>query len=164
MLNLLCVTGKILVCPIDYISPGIHSHAQLTMHHREYIAMPNLLCVTGNIFTFLIIPRHTIVAGYYGFTLDVRVSVRPSVRPSVIRPSVRFSFPDANLSKHQWIFTKLGMCFDIMAIWFGIADGKFRQILTVICPNGGYYSLTFLFTKCHRNFIPILTYDAICDG
>ena len=38
------------------------------------------------------IPRHTIVAGYYGFTLDVRVSVRPcvcpSVRPSYVRPSV----------------------------------------------------------------------------
>ena len=41
----------------------------------------------------IFIPRHTIVAGYYGFTLDVRVSVRPSVRPSVsqsyVRPSVR---------------------------------------------------------------------------
>ena len=36
------------------------------------------------------------MAGYYGFTLDVRVSVRPSVGPSV-----RFSFPDDNLSKHQ---------------------------------------------------------------
>ena len=32
------------------------------------------------------IPRHTIVAGYYDFTLDVRVSVRPSVScPSVFR-------------------------------------------------------------------------------
>ena len=27
----------------------------------------------------IFIPRHTIVAGYYGFTLDIRVSVRPSV-------------------------------------------------------------------------------------
>ena len=75
------------------------------------------------------IARHTIVAGYYGFTLDVRVSVRLSVRPSVIRPSVshtsvRFSFPDDNLSKHQWIFTKLDMCIDIVDIWFGIAYGQ----------------------------------------
>ena len=61
------------------------------------------------------IPRHTIVAGYYGFTLDVRVSVRPSVR---------FSFPDDNLSKHQWIFTKFGMCIDIVEFWFGIANGQ----------------------------------------
>ena len=38
--------------------------------------------------------------------------------------SVRFSFPDDNLSKHQWIFTKLGMCIDIVDIWFGIANGQ----------------------------------------
>ena len=38
-----------------------------------------------------------------------------------------FLFPDDNLSKHQWIFTKLGMCIDIMEIWFGMANG---QILT----------------------------------
>ena len=35
-----------------------------------------------------------------------------------------FSFPDDNLSKHQWIFTKLGMCIDIVEIWFGIANGQ----------------------------------------
>ena len=52
------------------------------------------------------------VVGYYGFTLDVRVSVRPSVL---------FSSLDNNLSKHQWIFTKLGMCISIMEILFGIA-------------------------------------------
>ena len=33
------------------------------------------------------IPRHTLVAGYYVFTLAVRVSVRPSVR-TYVRPSV----------------------------------------------------------------------------
>ena len=27
-----------------------------------------------------------------------------------------FSFQDDNLSKHQWIFTKLGMCIDIVEI------------------------------------------------
>ena len=27
-----------------------------------------------------------------------------------------FSFPDDNLSKHQWILTKLGMCIDIVEI------------------------------------------------
>ena len=47
-----------------------------------------------------------------------------------------FSFPDDNLSKHQWIFTKLGMCIDIVKIWFGIAN---RQISSncngVICPR-----------------------------
>ena len=35
-----------------------------------------------------------------------------------------FSFPDDNLSKHQCIFTKLGMCIDTVVIWFGIANGQ----------------------------------------
>ena len=62
--------------------------------------------------------------------------VRPSVRPSVVRPSIRFSFPDDNLSKHQWIFTKLGMCIDIVEIWFGIANGQISSIFDgVICPR-----------------------------
>ena len=52
-----------------------------------------------------------------------------SVRPSVVRPSVRISFPDDNLSKHQWIFTKLGTCIDIVEIWFGMLMSKCRQIL-----------------------------------
>ena len=70
------------------------------------------------------------MAGYYGFTLDVRVSVRLSVRPAVVRPSVRISFPDDNLRKHQWIFTKFDLCIDIVEICLG-----FHQILTVICPK-----------------------------
>ena len=41
-----------------------------------------------------------------------------------VRPSVRFSFPDDNLNKDQRIFTKLGMCIDIVEIWFGIANGQ----------------------------------------
>ena len=28
------------------------------------------------------------------------------------------------LSKYHWIFTKLGMCIDIVEIWFGIANGQ----------------------------------------
>ena len=57
-------------------------------------------------------------------------SVCLSVRPSVVRPSVRFSFPDDNLSKRQWIFTKLGMCPDIVDIWFGIANGQISSNFT----------------------------------
>ena len=41
--------------------------------------------------------------------------------------SICISFPDDNLSKHQWIFTKLGMFVDVVEIWFRIANG---QILT----------------------------------
>ena len=35
-----------------------------------------------------------------------------------------FSFSDDNLNKHQWVFTKLGICIDIVEIWFGIANGQ----------------------------------------
>ena len=88
-----------------------------------------------------------IVAGYYGFTLDIRASVYFSFTDdnlskhqwiftklgmcidileiwlSALDTSI-FLFPDDNLSKHQWIFTKLGMCIDIVEIWFGIANGQ----------------------------------------
>ena len=64
----------------------------------------------------IFIPHHSIVAGYYGFTLDVRVSVHPSVIHLI-------SFPDDNLSKHQWIFTKFGICI-VVGIWLGIANGQ----------------------------------------
>ena len=45
-----------------------------------------------------------------------------------------FPFPDVNLSKHEWIFTKPGMCIDIVEIWFGIANGQISSIFDgVIC-------------------------------
>ena len=47
-----------------------------------------------------------------------------------------FSFSDDNLSKHQWIFTKLDMCIDIVKIWFGIANGQIPSNFDgVICPR-----------------------------
>ena len=47
-----------------------------------------------------------------------------------------FLFPDDNLSKNQWIFTKLGMCIDIVEIWFGIANGQISSIFDgIICPR-----------------------------
>ena len=62
------------------------------------------------------------------------LSVLPSAYPSICHPSVRISFPDNNLSKHQWIFTKLGMWIDIVEIWFGIAIGQTSPIFdSVIC-------------------------------
>ena len=47
-----------------------------------------------------------------------------------------FSFPDDNFSKYQWIFTKLGVCIDIVESYFGIADGKILSVFdSVICPQ-----------------------------
>ena len=72
------------------------------------------------------------MAGYYGFTL-------------VVRPSVHFSFPDDNLSKRQWIFTKLGMCIDIVEIWFGIANGQISSIFDgVICLRHAHFFVSGL--------------------
>ena len=52
------------------------------------------------------------------------------------RDTPKFWFPDDNLSKHQWIFTKLGMCIEIVDIWFGIANGQISSIFDrVICPR-----------------------------
>ena len=137
----------------------------------------------------IFIPRHMMVEGYYGFTLDIHVSVHPSVRASIHRRSIRlsifrfqmitwvningfppnlvcalilwrsglglligkvcqsftelsardmpiFSFLVDNLSKHQWMFTKLGMCNDIVEIWFGIANGQISSKFDGgICPR-----------------------------
>ena len=64
------------------------------------------------------------------------VSCWSSMSPSILRTSVCFSFPDDNLSKHHWIFTKLGMCIDIVEIWFGIANGQILSIFDgVVCPR-----------------------------
>ena len=50
-----------------------------------------------------------IVEGYYGFTFAVHAFVcHSSSSPSM------FLLPDDNLSKYQWIFTKLGICIDIV--------------------------------------------------
>ena len=56
------------------------------------------------------------MAGYYGFTL-------------VVRESIRFSFPDDNLSKHQWI-PNLVCALILWRSGLGLLMGKFRQFLT----------------------------------
>ena len=40
-----------------------------------------------------------------------------------------FSFLDDNFSKWQWIFTKLGVCIDIVEIWFRMLMGNFVILL-----------------------------------
>ena len=50
-------------------------------------------------------------------------------------PSYVFLLLDDDLSKCQWIFIKLGMCIDIVKIWFGITNGQISSIFdTVVCP------------------------------
>ena len=59
------------------------------------------------------------MAGYYGFTSVIRVSVRLYV----------FSIPVNNLMECQWIFTRFNVSIDIVQIWFGISNGKNFAIL-----------------------------------
>ena len=40
-----------------------------------------------------------------------------------------FSFPDDNFSKYQRIFTKLGICVNIVEVWLMIANGQYHQFL-----------------------------------
>ena len=65
-----------------------------------------------------------------------------SVRQSYLSPSI-FLCPDDNLSKHQWIFNKLGMCIDIVEFWFGIAKGQilsnFDRVVRPQHDNGGIF-------------------------
>ena len=45
-----------------------------------------------------------------------------------------FSFLYDNLCKYQSIFTKLGMCINIVELWFGVANGQISSIFDrVIC-------------------------------
>ena len=62
-------------------------------------------------------------ASRYGGELRFHVGcpcICPSVRPSVVLPSVRISFPEDYLSRHQLVLTKLGKCIDIVELWFRI--------------------------------------------
>ena len=94
------------------------------------------------------IPCHTIVLGYYGFMLDISVSVRPSICHLSV-----FHFRNIT-SKYQWIFSKLGMCIDIVEIGFELFMGKFCQFLTELSAR---HTSVFLFPgnnlrKCQQIF------------
>ena len=69
------------------------------------------------------------------------MSVCLSICQSYVHPF--FLFLDDNLSKHKWIFTKLGMCIDIVEICFGIANGQISSNFygaTCLQQMAGYYS------------------------
>ena len=46
-----------------------------------------------------------------------------------------FSYLDDNLSKYQWIFTKLGLYIDIVEIWFGTANGQISLTFDSYLPR-----------------------------
>ena len=98
----------------------------------------------------VIIPHNLTVDGYYGFMLVLHVSVHPSV----IHPLI-FLFPDYNLSGCQWIFTKLGMCIDIMEIRFDIANGQnFINVFTELstCDTSIFLFSDIILSKISTGF------------
>ena len=81
-----------------------------------------------------------------------------SVRRSYICPFI-FSFPADNLSECQWIITKLGVCIDIVEIWFGIANGQISSIfdsyLPATCQYFSFWTITLVniygwYVYCYR--------------
>ena len=100
-----------------------------------------------NIFFFsFFIPRYTIVAGYYGFTLDVRVSARRSVvRWFYVQPSI-FRFRVITWVNINRFSPNLVCALILWRSGLGLLMGEFCQILTELTARmAGYYSLTFLF-------------------
>ena len=67
-----------------------------------------------------------------------------------------FSFPDDNLIKIQWIFTKLGFCIDIVKIWLWIANGQISSIFDSYLPGTrpDFHSHDN-FSKCEWIFIKL---------
>ena len=80
------------------------------------------------------IPHHTIEAGYYSFTLDVRVSVRLSV----VCPSICLSV--SRFQMITWVnngFSSNLVC--VLILWksgLGLLMGKFRQFFTELSAQG----------------------------
>ena len=73
---------------------------------------------------------------------SVCLSVHPYVRQSYICPSLHLCFVlHDNLSKLQWIFTKLGMCIDIVEIGFPIANGQIMSNFDGYLPKTHTYFL-----------------------
>ena len=76
-----------------------------------------------------------------------------------------FSLLDNNLSKYQWIFTKVGMCIDIMGIWFQIANEQISSIfdsyLAATHPNFCFRTITWV---NHNGFSPNLMCALILFG
>ena len=72
--------------------------------------------------------------------------VQVSIHPAILHPSVSIFVSDDNLSKYQWIFTRLGMCIDIVELCFRFANGQISSIFdSYLTTSRGYYRFTLFF-------------------
>ena len=131
---------------------GILNHWQLFL--KPSINLKNVAISTQRHSVF--IPRHTIVVGYYGFTLVDRVSVHPHVRPSVIRTSVRpyFRFRAITCVNINGFSPNLVCALILWRSGLGLQTGKLCQFLTElsardasIFSNDNLRKYRWIFTK-----------------
>ena len=99
----------------------------------------------------LLLPRPTLLAGYYVFTLAVRVSVRPSVRTS---------FPFDNLSIYKRILFKFCICICTNNVSLGIVNGHisiiYYSVMTLVNLQKMFlasssFTIWSIFMKLHKN-------------
>ena len=113
---------------------------------------PSKICSRRQSKIFIIIPGHTIVAS---IMVSSWSSVCPSVRPS----SVRFLFPDDNLSKHNGFSSNLVCALILWISGLGLLMGKFRQIFMELSPETRpYFRLRTLTWVNNKGFSPNLLY------
>ena len=71
------------------------------------------------------------------------------------------------MNKYQWIFSKLGICIDIVKIWFWFANGQissvFDRVICLLHDTSGVLSFhilflsPFLYGRLHKMIEILLT-------
>ena len=101
------------------------------------------------VFLFLPCPSLSCLLSHLSlFSLSLEDDTKWPTRVDVsLNPNTINQFPDDNLSKYESIFTKLGMCIDIMEIWF--ANGQiwsfFDRVICSLHDRGRILSFHFFF-------------------
>ena len=109
--------GRPCVCPSvrqSFVRPSVFRFRMITWVNMNGFS-PNLVCA--------------LILWKSGFGL-LMGKFRQILTELSARDTPIFSFPDDNLSKHQWIFTKL----DMKEVWFWIAYGQISSMFDNCLP------------------------------
>ena len=63
-------------------------------------------------------------------------------------------FQMINLSKCQWVFTKLGVCIDIVEMWFGIVNGQISFLTEYLQTTDPYFHFQMITLVNINGFSP----------
>ena len=109
----------------------------------DYVEKWLFMCLSYNLYVCFFYPA---TQQWRGIMVSCWLSVCPSV----------YSFLDDNLSICQWIFTKLGVCIDIVEIGLGLLMANFVNFLTELSacnrsvfsfPDDNFSKCKWVFTK-----------------